>query len=351
MSFRKGVLLVGCISLFVMIGLVILLGLAIGGRAVVAHSQPTPTPTKTPRPTLAATSTPTPVSIVAATPLTMDALSPPPAAASVSSGTPMDTSIPSDVTMPSLTDAPAPADPHAGMTAPTDPITDTPVPSPTPSPAPTDGLTPTPSPALPGRITGRLLLDGAPASEGVTLKLENPSYNVVAETTVGTDGVYAFPNLEPSSQRYNVTFAQKWNTQYGTDQVVSWGWLGPVAVESGAVVELPDFDVSLLGFSQVSPGPDETFSAAAISPQNPITFEWAAYPQAVRYWVDLVHGEEQELVWQSLIQATSFAFDGTVDSGAHIQPEEYWWGVGARRELGPYKLTVYGYLSGLIIEP
>jgi hypothetical protein len=188
-------------------------------------------------------------------------------------------------------------------------------------------------------------------SEGVTLKLEGQSYNVVAETTVGADGVYAFPDLEPSSQRYNVTFAQKWNAQYGTDQVVSWGWLGPVAVESGAVVELPDFDVSLLGFSQVSPGPDEAFSAAAISPPNPITFEWAAYPQAVKYWVDLVRGEEQELVWQSLIQATSFAFDGTVDSEAHIQPGEYWWGVGARRELGPYKLTVYGYLSGLFIEP
>lgn len=188
-------------------------------------------------------------------------------------------------------------------------------------------------------------------SEGVKLKLENQSYSVVAETTVGAEGAYAFSDLEPSSQGYNVTFAQKWNAQYGTDQVVSWGWLGPVAVENGAAVELPDFDVSLLGFSQVNPGPDETFSAAAVSPQDPITFEWAAYPQAVKYWVDLVRGEEQELVRQSVIQDTSFAFDGTLGNGAHIQPGEYWWGVGARRELGPYKLNVYGYLPGLIIEP
>jgi hypothetical protein len=188
-------------------------------------------------------------------------------------------------------------------------------------------------------------------SRGVTLKLENQSYNVIAETTVGTDGVYAFSDLKASSEGYNLLFTQAWNSQYGTDRVVSWGWLGPVAVENGTVVELPDFDISLLGFRQVSPAADATFSAAALSPDNPIPFEWTAYPQAVKYWVDLVRGEEQELVWQSLVQAKSFAFDGTVGNGAHIRPGEYWWAVGARRESGPYPLTVYGYLAGLIIEP
>ena len=340
MSFRKSILLVGCVSLLAMAGLVIMLivlGLAIGGRAVAARSQPTPTPTKTPRPTLAATSTPTPVILAMATPLPTDALSPSLAAASVPSSPPTDT--------PSPTDKPAPANTQAGTPTPTD------TPTSTPSPAPTDTPTPTPTLLPPGRITGRLLLDGAPVSQGVKLKLENRSYKVVAETTVGADGLYAFTDLEPSSKGYNVLFAQEWNAQYGMDQVVSWGWLGPVSVENGTVVELPDFDVSLLGFGQVNPEPDATFSAAAISPENPILFEWTAYPQAVKYWVDLVRGEEQELVWQSLIQSTSLAFDGTVGSRAHIQPGEYWWGVGARRELGPYKLTVYGYLPGLRIEP
>jgi hypothetical protein len=168
---------------------------------------------------------------------------------------------------------------------------------------------------------------------------------------VGADGVYAFTDLQASGEGYNVTFAQEWNSHYGTDQVISWGWFGPVAVEDGMVVELPDFDVSLLGFGQVSPEADATFSAAAISPGNPITFEWTAYPQAAKYWVDLVRGEEQELVWQSVVQATSLAFDGTLDGGGHIQPGDYWWGVGARRESGSYPLTVYGYLPGLIIEP
>jgi hypothetical protein len=204
---------------------------------------------------------------------------------------------------------------------------------------------------MPGRITGRLLLDGAPVNAGTKLKLENQSYKVIAETTVGADGVYTFPDLVPSSGGYNVVFAQEWNTGYGTNQVVSWGWLGPVAVGNGAVVQLPSLDVSLLGFKQVNPRPDATFSAAALSSQNPIRFEWAAYPQAVKYWVDLVRGEEQKPAWQSLAQATSLAFDGTLGNGARIQPGDYWWGVGARRELGTYKLTVYGYLPGLMIEP
>jgi hypothetical protein len=355
MSFRKGILLVGCVSLLAVTGLVIMLlilGLAIGSKAV-AHSLPTPTPTKTPRPPLTATSTPTPVVLVAAPSLPADALSPSSAAVPVSNDTPTDTPIPSGVTMssPTSTSTPLPADTQAGASTPTDTLTEMPVLSPTPTPTDTPTLTPTSSAVALGRITGRLLLDGAPVSEGVTLKLEDRSYNVIAETTVGSNGVYAFDNLEPSSEGYNVSFSQGWNAQYGMDQVVSWGWLGPVAVENGAVVELPDFDVSLLGFGQVSPEADATFSAAAISADNPISFEWAAYPQAVKYWLDLVHGERQELAWQSLVQATSLAFDGTMDSGGHIQPGEYWWGVGARRESGPYPLTVYGYLPGLIIEP
>ena len=101
-----------------------------------------------------------------------------------------------------------------------------------------------------------------------------------------------------------------------------------------------------LAYDAITPGTDP------LSPENPIVFEWAAYHQAVAYWVDLARGEEQQVIWQSsLIQATSLAFDGTVGNGAHIQPGEHWWGVGARRELGSYMLTVYGYLPGLIIEP
>jgi hypothetical protein len=218
-------------------------------------------------------------------------------------------------------------------------------------PLPTD--TPTPTPSAPGRISGRLLLDGTPASD-VTLRLEDHANDVVAQTKVKADGGYVFLDLEPSTQGYNLVFAQKWNKQYKIDQVISWGWIGPVAVGSGMNVELPDFDISLQGFGQVSPEPNATVSAAALSHENPLEFEWRAHPQAVAYWVDLAHGEEtdQEVIWQSsLSQRDSLPFDGKLEDGEHIQTGEYWWGVGARSDSGPYPVTLYGYLSALRIKP
>jgi hypothetical protein len=216
-----------------------------------------------------------------------------------------------------------------------------------------DTGTPTPSTIPSGRITGRVVLDGSPASEGVFLVLEDQSYAVIAETTVAADGVYAFDNLPASAGGYNVLFAQESNTDYyGTDQVISWGWIGPVVMGSAEVVELPDFEISLLGFGPASPEPDDPFSAAELGSDNPIIFEWTAYPHAETYWVDLVKGVEEELVWQSgFIEDTSVLFDGTLDDGTSVQAEEYWWGAGARRELGAFTLTLYGYLSQLTVEP
>jgi len=54
-------------------------------------------------------------------------------------------------------------------------------------------------------------------TEGVMLKRENQSYNVLVETMVGADGVYTFTDPEASSEGYNVLFVQEWNTQYAID--------------------------------------------------------------------------------------------------------------------------------------
>lgn len=183
------------------------------------------------------------------------------------------------------------------------------------------------------------------------LTLEDQAYDLIVETNVEEDGVYAFGDLQASGEEYNVVFAQE-NTEYAMDQVISWGWIGPVIVGNGEEVELPDFEISLQGFGPTGPAPDAAFSGAALATDNPILFEWTAYPQATTYWMDLARGEEQELVWQSgYVHDTSVAFDGTLDDGTHIQPGQHWWGVGARRALGPLTLTVYGYLSRLTAEP
>lgn len=210
----------------------------------------------------------------------------------------------------------------------------------------------TPSPvAVSGSIRGRVLLDGAPAG-GITIRLEDQNLNTIAETIAGNDGTYTFSNLEATDAGYNLVFSREWNTQYNLGQVISWGWVGLVPLADEASVQIPDFDISLLGFQPTAPVPKTSISAASVSPSSPVQFEWAAYPEATKYWVDLVYGQEQTIVWQSSgVKSTSISFEGTLSNNTKIQPGEYRWGVGAQRDLGPYTLTVYGYLPALSIVP
>jgi hypothetical protein len=189
-----------------------------------------------------------------------------------------------------------------------------------------------------------VLLSGVPVNAGVRLKLENQAGQQVAETATAADGSYTFENVPPSAEGYNILFHQQANPQYELDQVLSWGWVGPAVVAEDAAVDIPDLDIALLGLKPVNPEPNASLVAGL-----PITFEWSAYPQATRYWVDLVRGEEMQPVWKSaVLQATSVTFDGQAGGGL-LEPGEYWWGVGAQRSLGNYTLTVYGYLPVLFI--
>ncbi len=220
----------------------------------------------------------------------------------------------------------------------------------TATPTPTLNITPTATVPVtgPSRIIGRVLFKGVPIKGGVTLQLENSqTYALVAETIVGNDGYYKFENIPPSIASYNILFDQEANPQYQLGQVISWGWLGPVVVASNSTINLPEFEIALLGFEPINPKPNASFF-----PKMPITFEWSAYPQANKYWVDLVRGENMEPVWKSApLQATSVTFDGQA-VGSELKGGEYWWGVGARRNLGEnYAITVYGYLPVLLVKP
>lgn len=363
MGCRKKTLLVGTVLLLAMMGLVVAVGLMISIRLVRTTARPDHIAIQTSTRTLA-----TPIAYITLAPTATPAItqpafqptatfSPTPTATPVSGNLSAGTVAPSPT--PTLIPTNTPADTTVIYPTPTPSpeSTDTPTPTPLPTttdspPTPTATPSPTATPLPPGRITGRLLLNGTPAGSNVNVRLEDQHYNLIAETTTGTDGVYVFRDLEPSGEGYNVIFAREWNTGYAIDQVVSWGWVGPVAVDDGSVIEVPDFEISLQGFEQINPKPNTVFSAAALSPESPIVFEWTTYPQAMAYWVDLAHGEEQEIIWQSSrVQATFLAFDGKIENGTQIQPGEYWWGVGARRPLGPYMLTIYGYLPVFMIDP
>jgi hypothetical protein len=207
-------------------------------------------------------------------------------------------------------------------------------------------------------VTGRLVKDGAPVEAGVTVKLEDQAYAIVVTATTDARGLYTFANLttpgllSTPGPGFNVLFAQEWNEQYDVGDVVSWAWLGPLTISRGATVQVPDLEISLLGFEQVTPPSGASFSAGEISAQNPLTFEWALYPAASAYWVDLTKGDDLNRVWQStLVDTTQVPFDGTLEDGSHVTVDTYWWGVGARKDAGEYQLTVYGYLPTLAITP
>ena len=199
---------------------------------------------------------------------------------------------------------------------------------------------------------GRLVRDGTPVPAGATVKLEDQTFAIVAVATTDAQSVYSFDNLTVSGTGINVLFAQEWNEQYDVGDVVSWAWLGPLTISRGATLELPDFDISLQGFEQVNPQSGASFSASTISVQSPLSFEWSPYPQASAYWVDLAKGDDMNRVWQSpLVDTTNVSFDGTLDDGSHATADTYWWGIGARKAVGDYHLTVYGYLPTIVITP
>jgi len=292
---------------------------------------PIPLPTATPPPA-SPTSPSTPDSTAAQTPTDIAG-----APTTVATGTPViPTSGPTDTPEPSASP------------------TNTPQP-PSPTAAPTETPSPTPvvvTPRGPARVTGRLVKDGVPVPAGVTVKLEDQTYAIVAMATTDAQGIYTFDNLTISDAVVNVLFAQEWNEQYSAGEVASWAWLGPLAVSRGTTVQLPDLEIGLRGFEQVSPRAGTSFSASQISAQNPLIFEWAAYPGASAYWVDLAKGDDLNIVWQSaLVNSTTVAFDGRLGDGSSITTDTYWWGVGARAGMGNYQLTVYGYLPSFVVAP
>lgn len=258
-------------------------------------------------------------------------------------------------TAPPATPPPAPT-PSTEIPAAAPPISSplpTPTPRPTATPSPVPADTPTPRPTatatpVPGRIAGRLVNNGAPVAAAI-LRLEDESLAVVAETTV-VDGIFEFANLPPSDSEYTVLFSQDWNPQLAGKELISWGWLGRVPVQNGTVVTLPDFDIAAQGFHQLAPDVSREFQAAAVSGASPITFEWQPYPNADTYWVDVARNP-QTVIWHSpLTTGTTATFDGVLADGSTLRPGEYWWGVGARRQLGSYSMTAYGYLLVLNID-
>jgi hypothetical protein len=233
-------------------------------------------------------------------------------------------------------------------------ITSTSFPSPSPTQAPIKASTPTELPTQtplpqPGVVGGQILFHGAPPSRPVTLILEDHEYRVIQEITI-LNGEYRFENLPASSEGYNVLFAQEQNSQFSAYEVVSWAWLGPIPVKDGDRLHLPAMEIALVGLMPVNPPDGAIISASSITPHNTLVFEWDPFPSASHYWVDLRVGPVLQLVWQSdYVDSPAVSFDGVLMNGEMIQPNSYWWSVGARLEGG--LITIAAPLTSLMVKP
>jgi hypothetical protein len=223
----------------------------------------------------------------------------------------------------------------------------------TPTTIATTGANPTASPTTPpgaatsGQITGRILIDGSPVGAGLLLRLQDQAYATVAETSTKAGGEYAFNNVADSAQGYSVTFAQDWNAaQYQADSIATWAWIGPVKIQNRAGIRLPDMDISLAGMRPATPEYDASFVLSSVTSGQPVDFTWSVYPSADVYWLDVHAGTDLQPAWQSpLLYGTDGSWNGQLTAGGTAQAGEYWWGIGARRALGSYTLTIYSYLT------
>jgi len=186
---------------------------------------------------------------------------------------------------------------------------------------------------------------------GTVVELEGRE---TVRTTTNANGRYAFDSASLEGT-FNVVFAHEWNAQrYTADQVASWAWLEGAAPSDDTGIQLPDLEISLEvnseRFEQVEPAAGASFSAGQISPRTPLTFEWTPYSGA-GYWVDLGREGETGPVWKSLLTSlTSISFNGTLNDETSITAGTYWWSVGAQKQMGAFKLFVYGWPRALIIE-
>jgi hypothetical protein len=105
-------------------------------------------------------------------------------------------------------------------------------------------------------------------------------------------------------------------------------------------------------FDLQTPTEESTYSAAAISPSNPLQFNWSLYNQGETYYVELGATGSDQPVWTSNEStSTTLMWNGTLTDGSHITQGVYWWRVGTTKSLGNYTLVVFTQQWNIIFTP
>jgi hypothetical protein len=270
-------------------------------------------------------------------------------------GTPSEVPIPSETAVPGVTTSPSgptstatvktTVTPAAGTYTAT--ITPTSA-NPTPSPTATETLS-----AGEYSVTGRVIQNGTPIPN-VVVDFEDD----VAPRSDTTDsgGHYSFITLAPGTT-FSLTFNQGDNPHLTpTSEVASLARIEGNLPTGVNIIDLPDLEVSInlnrMIFELQTPIDGATFSAAAISPSNPIQFTWSLYNQGGSYHVELGPNGRNDPIWtSSQLASTSLMWNGTLDDGSHISEGAYWWRVAGTKSLGNYVLVIFTKRLDILFNP
>jgi hypothetical protein len=303
--------------------------------------------------TIGPTSTSVPTRQTSYTPFATHATSSPETSLEAT-GTPENSSpSPSDTNSPGSTIQPSPT---ATSRSTSTPSTSTSTFTPSTPGAVTPIFSPTPSPTLVAGqhpVTGRIVQSSTPVAN---ILVEFADDDPPRDASTNSGGRYSFITLSPGTT-FTLSFSQADNPQLiPVSEVAPIAWIEgtiPIGIDT---IDLPDLEVSLntegIFFELQTPVEGATFSAAAISPTNPIQFIWSPYNQGNSYHVELGKNGSADPIWTSSeTDLTNLWWNGTLDDGGHITEGTYWWQVAVRKTLGDYTLVVYTQKSDLIFNP
>jgi hypothetical protein len=202
-------------------------------------------------------------------------------------------------------------------------------------------------------VKGRVVQNGTPVANAVVEFKDDASGR---KRTTSPEGHYFFTTLAPGTA-FTLMFTQAENPQITpVSEIASFAWIEgslPTGIDS---ITLPDLEVSLnvggINFELQTPTDGATFSAAVISPANPLQFSWTLYNQGESYQVELGLNGSGDPIWTSPETVTNnWMWNGSLDDNSHISEGNYWWRVSVKKSLGDFHLIAFTQEWDLIFNP
>lgn len=170
------------------------------------------------------------------------------------------------------------------------------------------------SPAAQGVIVGRFTRDGEPLSARVNLHLKDTGL-FFGSVESGQNGYFAFTDL-PLGGYFLITNPV-------TDMPLQWSTTGTVELtQENPVAVLPPLEcyavrvVAPLDGTQVQP---------TVSAQEPIRFEWTAYPGPAQYRVEVSSTDSTQKFISQPVSDLRFQWDGAFADGSRLGERPYRW--------------------------